>query len=265
MKLAIVTDEISLDFATSVELGTDWGITNFEIRSLASGRIPYVSGSDLKKVFDVVKSSDIKISALSPGAFKVPLGSAEAKKQIEDMLPRTYELAHRLEASIVVVFGFLKEGARGTPPTERIAEILHEVSEKAESEGIEIVLENEAVCWADTGEGTARIIRRASHPNLKINWDPCNSFWAEGKPYPDEYDLLRDLVGHLHIKDARKISGGYETTAIGDGDIDWRGQLGSLLKDGFKGYYTVETHYGPKVKASKRCVDNFKDLMIEVF
>jgi len=264
MKLAIVTDEISLDFATAVELGTDWGITNFEIRSLASGRIPYVSEAELKRLFSIVSSSDIVISALSPGAFKVPLDSPEAERQIGDMLPRTYELAHKLGVSTVIIFGFRKEGTERTPPIDGIAEVLHRVSEGARSEGITLMLENEPVCWADTGVRTAEIVRRASHPNLRINWDPCNSFCAGGKPYPEEYDLLKDLIGHLHVKDARRSGGGYEMAPVGEGEIGWREQLRSLLRDGFNGYYTVETHYGPKVKASKRCVDNLKDLIIEI-
>jgi len=257
MKVAIVSDEISSDFSTAVEIGTDWGIRAFEIRGLCSGRVPYVSERDIEGVLGVKEEFGIEISALSPGAFKVPVDSDEAERHLEDMLPRTYELAHRLGTNLVIVFGFHK-GSQGKYPSE-VVDLLGRAAEGASREGIQLALENEPGCWADTGKVAAEMVRKVGHPNLRLNWDPCNSLSSGGKPYPEEYEELKDMMVHLHIKDLK----GGKYVAVGEGDVDWRGQLRALLRDGFGGYYTIETHYGPKVKASKTCLENLRRMVLE--
>jgi len=260
MKIAIVSDEISSDFSTAVEIGTDWGIRAFEIRGLCSGRVPYVSQRDIERVLQVKEEFGIEISAISPGAFKVPVDSAEAERHLEDMLPRTYELARRLESGLVIIFGFHKpKGSQGKYPS-RVVELLRKAAEDASREGILLALENEPGCWVDTGRAAAEIVKKIGHPKLRLNWDPCNSLSSGGNPYPEEYEELKDLMAHLHIKDLR--DGRY--VPAGEGDVDWRGQLGALIRDGFDGYYTIETHYGPKVKASKRCLENLRRMVLEV-
>jgi len=260
MKIAIVSDEISSDFSTAVEIGTDWGIRAFEIRGLCSGRVPYVSERDVESVLRVKEEFGIEISAISPGAFKVPVDSDEAERHLRDMLPRAYELAHKLETNLVIAFGFHRpEGSREKYPS-KVVDLLGEAAEGASREGVLLALENEPGCWADTGKVAAEIVKKVGHPNLRLNWDPCNSLNSGGKPYPEEYEELKDMMVHLHIKDSREE--GY--VPVGEGDVDWRGQLGALLKDGFGGYYTLETHYGPKVKASKRCLENLRRILLEV-
>jgi len=265
MKLAIVSDEISPEFLTAVELGTDWGIQNFEIRGLPSGRMPYISERDKREVFRTVKEYGIKISTLSPGAFKIPVDSPEVRSQIDEMLPRTYELAHELGADLVIVFGFLMpEGEKEENYPQQVVDILGEVAEKAERENIRIALENEPSCWAGTGRTSARLVREVGQKNFGLNWDPCNSLNSGGKPYPEEYTDLKDLIFHLHIKDTKKGPEGSRTVAIGEGDVNWQGQLEALYRNGYDGYYTVETHFGPRVKASRTCVENLKRLLLNV-
>jgi len=260
MKIAIVSDEISSDFSTAVEIGTDWGVRAFEIRGLCSGRVPYTSRRDIERVLEVKEEFGIEISALSPGAFKLPVDSEEVERHLEDMLPRTYDLAHRLGTDLVIVFGFHRpRGRMGSYPS-KVLDMLGRAADSALKEGILLALENEPGCWADTGKLSAEIVKRVGHPNLRLNWDPCNSLNSGGKPYPEEYEEIKDIMVHLHIKDSRE--GRY--VPVGEGDVNWRGQLRALLKDGFEGYYTLETHYGPKVKASRRCLENLRRILLEV-
>ncbi len=63
MRLAVVSDEISPEFATAVELGTDWGIRSFEIRGLPSGRVPYISERDRREILRVKEEAGIEVEA----------------------------------------------------------------------------------------------------------------------------------------------------------------------------------------------------------
>jgi len=107
MRLAIVSDEISKDFKKAAEYGIEWGITDYEIRHLTTGRVPYVANDEINLVQEVVKEHDLSISAISPGLFKISLLEEELLKlQIEENIYESFRLADRLGTRNVIIFGF---------------------------------------------------------------------------------------------------------------------------------------------------------------
>lgn len=272
MKIAILSDEISLDFETAVEIGTDWGIEYYELRSVPSGRAPRCSEADIKKVADVAKRYGVKITALSPGLFKCPADAPEVERDIAEVLPRVFELGERLDTNKVVLFGFGKPGANhheqiafdGSKHPQIVVDRLGEMAAKAEAAGMMLYLENEAVCWADTGPHSAEIIRKVGSRHLMLNWDPCNARSCGSTPFPDGYEKVKDLVAHLHVKDLKTEDGKHRVVPVGEGDIDWRGQLQALQRDGYDGYYVIETHFRPKVAGSMACHKALCKMLIEV-
>jgi sugar phosphate isomerase/epimerase len=75
---------------------------------------------------------------------------------------------------------------------------------------------------------------------------------------------VKDLVAHVHVKDMAFSGGKLVTVAPGDGIIDWQGQLVALAADGYRGFVTVETHFGPKVAASRRSVTWVREALAEL-
>lgn len=265
MDIAIVTDEISLDPATAIELGQEWGIRHFELRSVASGRLPYVSDGDRRRLIGLSKQEGVTFTVLSPGFFKSPLDSDETARQFDDGVPRAVELAHDLGISKMIFFGGLKDATPRADAFPRAAELLAKCADKLQEAGILLLLENEHVCWADTGSHAVEVLKLAGHPNIRLNWDPCNCFWVGTTPYPDEYAIVKSHIGHLHLKDtARDANGNFRGVPIGEGDVGWREQLTALLRDGWRGPFTVETHYAPKVRGSRDCVRNLRRLLLEL-
>jgi len=255
MRLAIVTDEISQDPATAVELGREWGIEWFELRMVMGGRVPDVDGGTVARIEHLLEKFGGRVSALSPGFFKMPVIDEDVRPLLADAFPRALDLTCRLGADRMIVFGFLRP--RGEDPTKdppsAVVELLEEMAERAAGCGVVCVLENEHVCYGDTGLRAAGLIRAVGHDNLKLNWDPGNSVSAGcERPFPDEYEQIRDLVAHVHVKDVVRRDGRLETVAAGEGMIDWVGQLRALQEDGYEGFLTIETHFEPKVAGSRR-------------
>lgn len=265
MDIAIVTDEISLDSVTAVELGREWGIRHFELRSVASGRLPYVSDADRRRLIGLAKQEGVAFTVLSPGFFKSHLESDETKWQFEDGVPRAIELCRELGIPKMIFFAGLKDNTPRLEAFPRVAKLLAECAEKTQEAGILLLLENEHVCWGDTGSHALEILELAAHPNIRLNWDPCNCLWAGAKPFPDEYAVVKDFIGHLHIKDTKRdTNGNFRGVPIGEGEVGWREQLAAVLKDGWRGPFTVETHYAPKVKGSRDCTRNLQRLLLEL-
>ena len=264
MKISIVTDEISNDVDTAFELGKDWGIEYFELRGMNGKRVPDLSDAEIGTLLDRKEYYGAKIAALSPGLFKIPLDRDLIRLHMEERLPQTFRLAERFGTKLILVFGIIKptenEDVEGYPA--QVVEVLSEAAGKASEAGITLLLENEHICWADTGARTARIVREVGSDHLRVNWDPCNAYVAgEQKPFPNGYECVRDLVNHLHIKDTRKRDGGFEQTIVGEGDLLWKEQLQALGRDSFDGFYTIETHFGPRVKRSRQCVQALRKMM----
>ena len=262
MKLAIVSDEISRDFATAVEIGRSWGIDHYELRRLSTGRIPHIDDSDIKEIEHCRKESGIAITSLSSGLFKIKADDAEVERRIAEDLPRTCELARQFGTDIVVEFGFLKpEMKHRGPAPEQVIELFGRIADVTQSNGCRLMLENEHICWADTGAATAEILKRVNHPNLYVNWDPTNASHFDETVFPDGYAAVKDRVAHVHIKDFDAEDDSI-TVVPGQGGTNWPAQLRALIDDGYDGRLVVETHMRPKVEMSRRCVAAVKDMLV---
>ena len=70
------------------------------------------------------------------------------------------------------------------------------------------------------------------------------------------YEVVKDFIGHLHIKDAKATGGKPEFAhaMMGAGDVDWVGQFERLLRDGYDGYGVIEPHFGSRVESSRNHV-----------
>jgi len=260
-KISIISDEISQDFKTAVEIGFSWGINNYEIRGINYKRIPDILDSELSLIKDVIKTYKIKIVAISPGIFKIPWEERKIEEHLKERLPKSFELARKLGTKSIIIFTPIRD--RKCPlDFSKMINFIKEASEAAEKEGFILALENEPICYADTGRNTAYIIKKVDSLALKINWDPANAFSSGEIPYPDGYRNIKNYIFHLHIKDARRIKGeGVQYLPVGEGEINWKDQISALKKDKYQGYFSIETHFSPRVESTRKCLANLHSLL----
>jgi sugar phosphate isomerase/epimerase len=263
MRLAIVSDEISKDFRKAVEYGIEWGITDYEIRTLTTGRVPYVANDEINLVKEVVKAHDLNISAISPGLFKISLNDEEQLKlQIEENIYESFRLADRLGTHRVIIFGFKRYEREPQSNYIQVVHILRRMASLAERYGFHLLLENEPGFWADSGVNTAKILDDIDSKNLKANWDPANAAAAGEIPYPYGYLALRKHVRSIHVKDFHKTADNdHEYVVVGDGVVDWQGQLRAVMHGVDVDYITIETHCKPLINNSHRNLVKIIDML----
>jgi sugar phosphate isomerase/epimerase len=197
----------------------------------------------------MLEEHGLKMAAIASPVFKCELDDESAHREHLEHLRDCIRIAKELDTTIIRLFTFWKRGPSG-PVWERVKAQFRPVIQIAEDEGMVLGIENEHTTYCATAAETARFVTEMESPVVKIVWDPCNELHAEEgiTPYPDGYELVGPLMVHLHVKDSKKdpATGEAHLTPLGDGVIDWAGQLRELLAKQYQGYASLETHWRPQ-------------------
>jgi sugar phosphate isomerase/epimerase len=240
VKLSAFTDEVCRDDpARALSLIAGWGLKHAELRTVRTGRFPLVPDAEIAEFGQQLRGEGLALSGVSPGFFKCPVGDPQVRPLLERELPRACEWARRLGTDLVSVFAFARQG-QGPPPAQ-VVDYLGEMARVAAQQGCCLALENEAVCWGNTGLEAVQLIRQSGVANLFLCWDPGNAARAGSPcPFPGEYQQLKELVAHVHLKNFDPRAGRW--SLMEKGVVDWPGQLAALAADGYRGFLIVETH-----------------------
>ncbi len=283
MKISLVTDEVSADLETAIELGLEWGVDAFELRGIGGQRVPHFSDYQKQRVLELREAYGIHIAAISPGLFKIPYPPKKRQQfplqvidasyydqwqaarrlldyHIQELLPASIEYAKQVGARQIIAFSFERDNQPPGLPPDEILEIFQMAAQQVAQAGLQLAIEVENNFWADTGERTAAIMRAVGEASLGVNWDPGNAFEAGDMPFPNGYQAIRQYVQHVHFKDAVRRLDGSVCYAI-QGDIDWAGQIRALVEDGYQGFVSVEPHLQPKIAAARALTARLKQLV----
>lgn len=285
-KLAVISDEVSQDFQTVVNLAQEYKLDGVEIRSVWDKPPQELTDDDTNKMKDALDKAGIEVIGIASPFFKCDIDNEQERLRHLDILKRCIRLSKFFGAKIVRGFTFWNTG-RTDAVWDRILEYYREPVKIAESEGIFIGVENEA----STSVATARLLEKfltdIGSPNVRAIWDPANEAHAEGgeRPYPDAYNRIKTMMIHCHAKDAApNPEGKLEPVPVGTGIIDWKGQIKELLDSGYRGYLSLETHWRPRKvlseellnrpggsafseageEASRVCLDNILSILKEL-
>lgn len=269
LRIAAITDEFSADLAEAVKPMMAIGMTGAELRVVFGKNIMDLNEDELKRTEDVLGAAGLEVISIASPILKCVLpGGPEvdtrfqqdlfnSRHTFEDqprLLEHAFGLAKRLKAPMIRVFSYW----RTVDPDavfERVAADLEDLAKKAAPEGVTILLENEHACHIGTAAEAAKLLAAVQHPNLKLVWDPANALVGGEEPYPYGYSLLpKDRIAHVHTKDCHMEGHTPVWGPLGTRHVDWRGQIAALLRDGYQGYLSLETHWtgpgGDKMMAS---------------
>lgn len=263
LNLGIVADEINRDFGKAVKIGLQVGIRNYEIRFLQSGRAPMCDERELREIELIRDSEGLEITALSPGLFKWTDSQEKFRTEMSEVFPRAVELAQRWKLSALIVFGFQKDGATEAnadticaDPPAWVLEALREATAKAQAANLQLNIEPEPVCYADSGAAAARLIRAVNSPVLGINYDPCNDAWMLRRDPIADFDFVAPFICNVHIKDqlnAHVGSGMPKWVVPGKGMLDWRAHFTALQRIGYNGPFSLEPHISGELETIRHC------------
>ncbi len=249
--LGVTTDEIDDDIAIASRFLQEFGLRFAEVRTIwgeYNTAQPLDKIRECKSIFD---GHGIRTSVLGTAFFKIPLppdtpqGRAVLDNQWS-LLDGAMERAKILGTDTIRTFAFTYE--KGYTPSdtdyERIYELERESARRAKARGFRLAIENVGGSYVSTGAEAARLLRHVKEDNIGLTWDPNNAGASGETSFPDGYATLDPArIMHVHLRDFRYRDGKGEWTAVGEGQMDNLSQIRALLRDGYKGSYTLETHY----------------------
>lgn len=279
-RIAAITDEFSPDIETAVRSMQSIGMTGAELRMVFGKNIIDLTDSEVDRAVAIVRAAGMEVVSIASPLLKCVLPDApdvDARFQQDvfasshtfadqpRLAARAFEIAHRTGAGIIRVFTYW----RTVEPVvcfDRIVAALRDLAEQAAGHGVVIGLENEHACNIGTAAETAKVLAALDHPNLKVVWDPANAVVSGEKAVPDGYALMPPArIAHVHAKDCTMDGHKPLWCPLGEGTVGWQQQVDALVRDGYKGWISLETHWpgpgGNKHEASMICGRKLAELV----
>lgn len=213
----------------------------------------------------ILDQEGIEVACVSfGGAFDRGIAENESLYSLE--LARAVDVAKALGAKYVnhyLYYLSMEERA----DVESLKSLFAPAVEKAEAAGITMVLENEAHDSTKNPKEMLRIVEAMDSKRFKINYDAINYFQAAYEGFPYAYEVLKDKIAYIHVKDGcmfvpehghstdalgGKMSGAYDGQFIyyppmGDGFLNIYGLIRRIKADGYEGWCTLEPHTTPEL------------------
>lgn len=283
-RVAVINDEISQDFdhACSV-VAKDFGLEWIELRGMWNKNITTLSDDQIAKSKQILAKYNLKVTDIASPLYKVdwpgaPLSklsehrdqfnAEDTFKEQDALLEKCIELTKTFGTDRIRCFDFWRlDDVK--PYRAAMNDKLRTAARRCAKENLLLVLENEMSCNTATGAEAAATLSEVTEPNFMLNWDPGNAAtFPDSMPYPDGYHLLpKKRIGHCHAKSViRKPDGKWEWAPVGQGVVDWAGQLRALKRDGYRYAVSLETHWrgaGTPEASTRVSMKGLKDALAE--
>ena len=228
---------------TVIARASEFGYDGIEWRGGPQGHIHPSSPAEQKATLRRL-CSDAGLTVLAVTAYTGFVSRSPEERQANvDELRHYADLAAELGARYVRTF--LGELPAGTNPDvamySYMADCLYRASEHAESVGVGIAIEPHDNFARSSA--VAPVLNHApSHPALHVIWDIGNAF-AAGEDPDEGFELLKDRLAYVQIKDGRGRGAGWQLCSLGQGNVPLSQAFELLLAKGYKGALSVEWEY----------------------
>ena len=259
-KLGTITDGISRDFEYALDTMVETGLEYVELQYLWEKQVGDLTDADIERVKGLIEERNLKVSCISHHNLSaLPVDTtvdASAYRGHIATLQRCIDVAQALGTNLVRIFSFRKEmvlfGAEPVISEGAWTTLLNRLEEPlriADAAGITLVIET-AISGNVTSAHLARkLIDELGAPHLKVLWDPCSSLYCTEIPYPNGYEIIREHIAHVHLKDGvvNLPAATFDFCAMRQGQMDsyYNDIVNALKRDGYDGAISLESVYTP--------------------
>ena len=237
-KLSAFADEVTEDFRGQVEYLTQEKVGYIEPRFINKKNIMDLNQGELKEARQMLRDHGLKVSAIGS-----PIGKIGIDEPFEPHLAdfgRAIQLAELFDCRHIRVFSFYVPEGRADAYRAQVMERLGALLDRAKGHPVVLLHENERRIYGDIPRRCLDILETFASPQLRMTFDPANFVFCDVRPFTDGYEMLKDYIDYLHIKDV--IADGLRIVPAGEGDAQVREVLSALQARGYDGFASLEPH-----------------------
>jgi sugar phosphate isomerase/epimerase len=234
-------DEIDESLKTQMDVLEQHNIQYIEMRGVNGRNLVQHTLEEVREIKKQLDARGFKISAIGS-----PIGKIQITDAFEphlDLFRHTVEIARILETRYIRMFSFfLPQGGDPAVYRDEVMRRWQEFIRVAEGRGLVLLHENEKDIYGDTPARCLDLVQTLDCPFLKLTFDPANFVQCDVETFPDAYELLKDHIEYIHIKDALFTDHSVVPSGYGDGEV---GEiLKALWTGGYEGFLSLEPHLG---------------------
>lgn len=235
-------DEIHPELDRQLEVLKRLGMDHICLRAAdGKGIAEFTLEEFQQKVQPRLEQAGVKVSSLGSPIGKIGIDDDEAYAKQLQQLETLCQICQSCGCRYIRMFSFwMPKEQNPDDYTDKVLEKLAGFAKVAEKYDVILIHENEKDIYGDTAARCKVILDRLASPHFKAAFDFAN-FVQCGEDPEQCWELLKDQVVYIHIKDA--VRGNNENVLCGTGD----GKIPQLLKriirqDGYQGFLTLEPH-----------------------
>ncbi|WP_209123812.1 sugar phosphate isomerase/epimerase [Alkalihalobacillus sp. BA299] len=254
LKISGFSDEISSDFNTQLGVVSKLGMNYISLRGIDGKNIGDFTVNEIKEnVLPRLKTAGIHVSSIGSPIGKVFINDAEGFVKQKKVLETLCQIANLLDCQYIRIFSFyIPKGEDADHYKEQVVSQLKEYTAIAKKYDVILVHENEKDIYGDIARRCHEILSEVDSPYFKGIFDFAN-FVQCGEDPQACYDLLKEEIVYIHIKDAVTTDSQNVVCGTGEGKIPEI--LSQFIESGYKGFLTLEPHLV--------LFDSLKDLELE--
>jgi 3-dehydroshikimate dehydratase len=239
MKLSGFADEIDPQIDKQIEVCGKLGLKYIEMRGVDGVNVLEIDDAKVGEVREKLKAAGIGVSAIGS-----PIGKSNLSEPEElelKRVDRAIELCNAFDCNYVRVFSYyLPEGTSREQGQSEVIRRLTALADKAAAAGAILLHENEKGIFGESDKDCRILHDNIQSSAFRMTFDPANFIQAGTVPFPDAYQLLKDAIEYIHLKDALKDGG--KVTPVGKGDGGVKDLLSALRDSGYSGFISLEPH-----------------------
>ena len=231
-------DEISDSLSEQLAVLNKLGIKYIEMRNVNGKGIINYSLEEVKEIKKQLDAAGIKLSSLGS-----PIGKIKITEPFEEHFEKfkhAMECAKILEAPYIRMFSFFYD--EGDTPENYTNEVIRRwkcFEDYARGTGITLLHENEKQIYGDIDTRCKTVLDACDKNVVGGVFDPANFIQCDVDT-KKAFDLLRNDIVYMHIKDVKAESGEIVPSGEGSGNLPYI--LSELAASGSEGFLSLEPH-----------------------
>ena len=234
-------DEIDPQLDVQLKVVKDLGMEYICFRAAdGKGVAEYTLDEVKESILPRLNAAGVKVSSLGSPIGKIDIDDDAAYEKQLAQLDTLCQICNLLDCKYIRMFSFWMLNKNPDEWKDEVLKKLRGFADVAAKYGVVLIHENEKDIYGDIGSRCAGLLDELASPYFKAAFDFAN-FVQCGEDTAQCWELLKEHVAYIHIKDA--VSGKNENVVCATGD----GQIPEILRkaireDGYEGFLTLEPH-----------------------